>query len=64
MAIQGMEDQYGTEKQIESIAGRVKTVETHLIKDCQHSPHADQPGNVMNIMNSFIQKQFPCVKRN
>ncbi|WP_291465242.1 alpha/beta hydrolase [Desulfobacula sp.] len=55
LAIQGKDDQYGTQKQIESIKNRVKHVETCLLDDCRHSPHTDQPEKVLKLMTQFIQ---------
>ena len=54
LAIQGKNDQYGTEKQIESIKTRVKSVETCLLDNCRHSPHLEQPEKVLKIMSRFI----------
>lgn len=54
LAIQGCEDQYGTLKQIESIKQRASRCLTHIINDCRHSPHLDQPEKTLNIMARFI----------
>jgi len=54
LAIQGINDQYGTQKQLESIKNRVKHVETFLLDDCRHSPHTDQPEKVLKLMTQFI----------
>ncbi len=54
LAIQGLEDQYGTLNQIESIKRRVNRAITHIIDNCRHSPHSEQPEMVLNIMARFI----------
>lgn len=56
LAIQGKDDQYGTEKQIESIKSHVNHAKTYLIDDCRHSPHLEQPEKILNIMTQFIYK--------
>ena len=47
LAIQGTDDEYGTLEQIRGIQRRVP--QTHLLEltDCGHSPHRDQPENVI-----------------
>jgi pimeloyl-ACP methyl ester carboxylesterase len=54
LAIQGENDQYGTKKQIESIKHNVTNIETHLLDNCRHAPHLDQPEIVLNLMSQFI----------
>jgi len=56
LAIQGKDDQYGTKKQIESIKNHVNDIETHLLDNCRHSPHNDQPKIVLDLMSQFIHK--------
>lgn len=54
LAIQGKDDQYGTDKQIASIDGQVNNIESLLLDNCRHSPHHDQPETVLKIMTKFI----------
>ena len=56
LAIQGKDDQYGTNKQIISIKNHVDDIETHLLDNCRHSPHNDQPKIVLDLMSQFIHK--------
>ncbi len=54
-AIQGEDDEYGSELQVGIIAGKVAGYcETRLIPDCGHSPHLQQPGLVMAEITRFI----------
>jgi len=55
LAIQGIEDQYGTMQQIEGIA--LHHPKTTLLKldACGHSPHKDQPEQVMAAVHRFIE---------
>jgi pimeloyl-ACP methyl ester carboxylesterase len=54
LAIQGEDDEYGTMLQIEAIAQQC--VQTKLLKlgNCKHSPHRDQPQQVMQAVAKFF----------
>ena len=54
LAIQGVEDEYGTLEQIRGIARRVPQAQLLEIPDCGHSPHKDQPGAVIQAVRSFV----------
>lgn len=57
LAIQGMDDEYGTLAQIEAIAARASnSPEVELLKlaDCRHSPHRDQPLAVIDAIKRFV----------
>jgi len=55
LVIQGIDDQYGTQKQVDSICSNVSgNAQAHMIKDCGHSPHSEQPEHVINIISAFI----------
>lgn len=57
LAIQGLEDQYGTLAQIDAIVQRCPTrVETVILDDCQHSPHLEQPERVVSVISDFCGK--------
>jgi pimeloyl-ACP methyl ester carboxylesterase len=47
LAIQGVDDEYGTLEQIRRIARRVPGAETLELERCGHSPHRDQPDAVI-----------------
>ena len=54
-AIQGEDDEYGSELQLAIIAGKVGGYcETRLIPDCGHSPHLQQPAYVLSEAARFI----------
>ncbi len=54
-AIQGEDDEYGSELQVGIIAGKVAGYcETRLIPDCGHSPHLQQPDRVIAEITRFI----------
>lgn len=57
LALQGRDDEYGTEAQIEAIRTQVAgPVESHIIPDCRHSPHRDQPEEVLRLIDAFIRR--------
>ena len=59
VAIQGLDDQYGTLEQVRGIARQVPQTELLELPVCGHSPHWDQPEQVIFSVNAFIQRQHP-----
>jgi pimeloyl-ACP methyl ester carboxylesterase len=55
LAIQGIDDEYGTLAQIRGIAHRVP--HTHLLElpNCGHSPHRDQPDALIQGCARFFE---------
>jgi len=54
LAMQGLEDRYGTLEQIRGIARRAARVRLVEIAQCGHSPHRDQPQRVLDEIVDFI----------
>lgn len=55
LVIQGLDDQYGTLAQVESIAGSVAgAVETCLLEDCAHSPFKEQQSQTLAAIHKFL----------
>ncbi|MBK8740783.1 MAG: alpha/beta hydrolase [Betaproteobacteria bacterium] len=56
LAIQGVDDEYGTLDQIDRIARGAVNAEVELLKlaDCRHSPHKDQPEAVIAAVQRFL----------
>ena len=54
LAIQGVDDEYGTLEQIRGIAHRVPSTRLVEIPDCGHSPHRDQPQAVIDALREFL----------
>lgn len=55
MAIQGLDDEYGTMAQIEAIRRQVRgPCELLTLADCGHSPHRDQPEATLAAMTRFV----------
>ncbi len=59
LAIQGIQDEYATLRQIEVIAERVPAAVSLLkLADCGHSPHRDQPEAVIRAIIDYL-RQLP-----
>jgi pimeloyl-ACP methyl ester carboxylesterase len=55
LAIQGLDDDYGSEAQVDSIAALVSgPVESWLIAGCGHTPHRDKADDILDRAASFI----------
>jgi pimeloyl-ACP methyl ester carboxylesterase len=55
LAIQGEDDEYGTEAQLGTIAGKAGGyAETRLLPDCGHSPHLQAPAETRAAIARFI----------
>jgi pimeloyl-ACP methyl ester carboxylesterase len=57
LAVQGLDDEYGTLEQIRGIARRVPQTRLLELPDCGHSPHKDQPSALIAAASAFIQSQ-------
>ena len=53
LAIQGLDDAYGTMKQIDEIAAKVPQAQLLKLANCGHSPHKDQPEKVLQALKYF-----------
>lgn len=54
LAVQGLDDEYGTLAQIHGIARRVPQTELLELSDCGHSPHRDQAERLIARACAFI----------
>lgn len=55
LAIQGLEDEYGTRAQLDSIAlGVGRRARTMLLDNCRHSPHRDRGEAVTSAIADFV----------
>jgi pimeloyl-ACP methyl ester carboxylesterase len=54
LAVQGLDDEYGTLEQIRGIARRVPTAQLLELPDCGHSPHRDQPDALIRAVADFL----------
>jgi pimeloyl-ACP methyl ester carboxylesterase len=54
LAIQGCDDEYGTMRQIESLATWSATLRLEKIPDCGHAPHLQAPATVLAAIGEFM----------
>ena len=55
LATQGLDDQYGTEHQINTIVAKSSgRCESFLVENCGHAPHREQPETMIEILSRFI----------
>jgi pimeloyl-ACP methyl ester carboxylesterase len=54
LAIQGLDDEYGTLEQIRGIQRHAPQTRLLMLPDCGHSPHKDQPGIVIQAVAEFV----------
>ena len=59
LAVQGVDDEYGTLEQINGIARCVPGTELRALADCGHSPHRDQPKVLIAAIQAFMQPFIP-----
>ena len=56
LAVQGLDDEYGTLEQIRRIARRVPGSQLLELPECGHSPHQDQPTLLTEAVCSFLKR--------
>lgn len=59
LALQGVDDEYGTEAQIRAIvAGAGALSESEMISGCGHAPHRDAPERVLERVSAYIRERL------
>ena len=54
LAVQGIDDEYGTLEQVYGITRRVAQAEVVEMRDYGHSPHRDQAQELIRIATGFV----------
>jgi pimeloyl-ACP methyl ester carboxylesterase len=54
LAVQGLDDEYGTLEQIRGIARLAPQTQLLELPACRHSPHRDQPDSLIDAVSRFI----------
>ena len=57
LAVQGLDDEYGTLEQIRGIARRLPQTQMLELPACGHSPHRDQPAALMQAVVEFVGRE-------
>ncbi len=63
LAVQGVDDEYGTLEQIRGVARRVPQTELLELVDCGHSAHRDQAEPLLREAARFIATKDPATRR-
>jgi len=59
LAVQGVDDEYGTMHQIERLQALAPDVRLVRLRDCGHSPHRDQPERLLEACTDFLRAALP-----
>ena len=59
LAIQGVDDEYGTMEQMRRLRAGIDDVELLPLQNCRHSPHRDQPEAVVAGISDFVARKIP-----
>jgi pimeloyl-ACP methyl ester carboxylesterase len=54
LLMQGLNDEYGSLRQLHDIAQVVPHAETATFADCGHSPHRDTPDAAIRVIQAFV----------
>ena len=54
LVLQGDGDQYGTDAQVWTITGKVNSATGHIVDDCGHVAHRDQPEQIAGYLVEFV----------
>ena len=64
LALQGVDDEYGTPDQIDSIKRNIGiSATTKMLDDCGHSPHRDQPDLTLQAISEFVARTIPSLSK-
>jgi pimeloyl-ACP methyl ester carboxylesterase len=58
LAVQGVDDEYGTLEQVRGIARRLPKTRLLELPDCGHSPHRDQPDRVIEAAVAILREPW------
>jgi pimeloyl-ACP methyl ester carboxylesterase len=57
LVVQGEDDEYGTVRQVEAVVRQVSgPAKSLLLPRCGHSPHSDQPDEVLEAAGRFVRQ--------
>jgi pimeloyl-ACP methyl ester carboxylesterase len=54
LVIQGENDKYGTQAQVQSIERQIPKAQSLILPDCGHNPHRDHPNQTLEAIAKFI----------
>ncbi len=57
LAVQGIDDQYGTLAQIDELGNRIYSpLEKAILDDCGHSPHLEKPEETLAVIEEYVKR--------
>jgi pimeloyl-ACP methyl ester carboxylesterase len=57
LVVQGEDDEYGTVRQVDAVVTQVHgPAESLVLARCGHSPHSDQPAEVLEAAGRFVRQ--------
>ena len=56
LALQGIDDEYGTLEQVRAIGRRLPRAEVVELENCGHSPQRDQPRQLVELCRGFLER--------
>jgi pimeloyl-ACP methyl ester carboxylesterase len=56
LIVQGANDQYGTEAQVDAIVSRASNAHKAMLAQCAHAPHREAPQAVLALMAGFVRQ--------
>jgi len=56
LIVQGTEDQYGSEAQVDAIALRAARARKAMLPHCGHAPHQEMPRETLALMGDFLRE--------
>src|SRR2546427_977034 len=56
LVVQGEQDEYGTQKQVDAVERGAANAEVLLLPRCGHSPHKDQPEATLRGIAGFVRR--------
>jgi pimeloyl-ACP methyl ester carboxylesterase len=62
LAVQGIQDQYGTLEQLDAIAERIRHVTRVILDHCGHFPHTEQPDALRAEIQDFLAFQHGSLR--
>jgi pimeloyl-ACP methyl ester carboxylesterase len=54
LVLQGVEDEYGTAKQVEAIQAKIPSASAVILQNCKHAPHRDQCEATLSAIRQFL----------
>ena len=59
LVLQGIQDEYGTKKQVEAIQRRIPSASAVMLDNCKHAPHRDRPEATLAAISRFLSCVLP-----